>query len=231
MIEVSSYIENLVNSIDNTIVGKWSNDEQATLIECKNFKWLRVGKTFQNVHGAEFRCIEINESTGYMKSLKLNPAQTGLADGVLTISQPLFKFGTKIATNNEWTIIGSNVTAKTPLFWLLDNLEITRGGRMSNVDFECDLRFFILDETDIVNYYVKDHVQNVVVPMSKLADIFMEIIKGIPSIIPVETYIVKHFTRFGVETQNGFVANILDANLSGVELRFKITKLKENCKC
>lgn len=231
MIEVSSYIEDLVNSIDNTIAGKWSNDDQVTYVPCGGFKWLRVGKTFTNDAGTVFICTEINEQAKYIKSKKVNLSDSGIADGILYINQPLFKFGTKIATNNEWTLIGPNVTAKTPLFWLLDNLEITRGGRMSNIDFECDLRFFIIDETDVVNYYVKDHVQNVVVPMSKLADEFMNLIKGIPSIIPVETYIVKHFTRFGVETQNGFVANILDANLSGVELRFKITKLKENCKC
>lgn len=231
MIEVSSYIESLVNSIDNTLIGKWSNDDQVTYLNCPNFKWMRVGKTFLNEYGAEFQCIEINETLGYIKSLKLYPAQTGFADGVLYLNKPLFMFGTKLATNNEWTLKGTNVTLKTPLMWLLDNLEITHGGNGSSVDFECNIRLFILDETDIRNYYVKDHVQNVVIPMSKLANEFMELIKSIKSIKTIETYVVKHFTRFGVETQSGFVENILDANLSGVELRFKIIKFKENCKC
>ena len=38
------------------------------------------------------------------------------------------------------------------------------------------------------------------------------------------------FSRFGVESENGMFENILDANLSGVELRFTLAKFKENCK-
>jgi len=37
------------------------------------------------------------------------------------------------------------------------------------------------------------------------------------------------FARFGVEKDNGMFQNILDANLSGVELRITLKKFKENC--
>jgi hypothetical protein len=42
---------------------------------------------------------------------------------------------------------------------------------------------------------------------------------------------MKTFSRFGVEQENGMFQNILDANLSGVELNLSLTKFKANCKC
>jgi hypothetical protein len=47
----------------------------------------------------------------------------------------------------------------------------------------------------------------------------------------LDTYEIVNFTRFGTEQSNGYFQNILDANLSGVELRIKLTKYKQNCKC
>jgi hypothetical protein len=139
--------------------------------------------------------------------------------------------GTKIAANNEWTAVSNDLTQKTPLVWLLHDVRYQKFGRESVYEWESDLRIFFLDETDIVNYYTKDHIDNVVVPMSKLAGKFIEVIDNSPSYKTLEGYEVVNFTRFGTEQANGYFQNILDANLSGVELRIKLTKYKQNCKC
>ena len=155
----------------------------------------------------------------------------GNATGVLALPQPYFVPGTKIAANNEWTAVSNDLTQKTPLVWLLHDVRYQRFGRESVYEWESDLRIFFLDETDIVNYYTKDHIDNVVVPMSKLAGKFIEVIDNSPSYKTLEGYEVINFTRFGTEQANGYFQNILDANLSGVELRIKLTKYKQNCKC
>jgi hypothetical protein len=40
----------------------------------------------------------------------------------------------------------------------------------------------------------------------------------------------KDYSRFGVETDAGMIKNILDADLSGVELNFTLTAYKGTCK-
>ena len=139
--------------------------------------------------------------------------------------------GTKIATNNEWTKSTNNLTTKTPLVWLLEVLRIRKYGRGDSRDFECDVRMFFLDETDIRNYYTKDHRENVVYPMQNLAMEFIEIVQKNRQYETLDEWEFITFSRFGVEKDNGMFQNVLDANLSGVELRVRLVKYKVNCKC
>ena len=47
-----------------------------------------------------------------------------------------------------------------------------------------------------------------------------------------DKYDLKNFTRFGTESNNGFTANIIDADLTGVELRISLPIYKlSDCKC
>jgi hypothetical protein len=152
-------------------------------------------------------------------------------DGLITLNAPLFIHGTKKATNLEWTKISNNVTFKTPIIWLLGSLNFKQFGRESTIDIESALRIFFLDETDIVNYYTADHITNVVYPMEQLVKEFIDTINRDRKFKTVESWEIIEFSRFGVEQENGMFQNILDANLSGVELRITLTKYKENCKC
>jgi hypothetical protein len=67
--------------------------------------------------------------------------------------------------------------------------------------------------------------------MERLAKAFMESIREDRSFQTIEEYELITFSRFGVETDRGMFENILDANLSGVELRVNLVKYKQNCKC
>jgi len=136
-----------------------------------------------------------------------------------------------MATNKEWTLAEKNLTKKTPLIWLLGSITSERFGRESTIQFEADLRLFFLDETDIVNYYTSNHISNVVYPMEQLVDEFLETIKRDRNFGTIESWEIIDFARFGVENEQGMIKNILDANLSGVELRLTLKKYKENCNC
>ena len=68
--------------------------------------------------------------------------------------------------------------------------------------------------------------------MSLLAEEFVKVIENDRQFLTLEEYDVINFTRFGTEQENGYFQNILDANLSGVELRIKLSKYKDTtCKC
>jgi hypothetical protein len=67
--------------------------------------------------------------------------------------------------------------------------------------------------------------------MQKLVESFIESINKNRKFKTLEDYTIKSFSRFGVEQDNGMFQNVLDANLSGVELILTLEKYKENCKC
>jgi hypothetical protein len=88
------------------------------------------------------------------------------------------------------------------------------------------LRIFFLDQTDITQYYTAEHRANVVQPMIDLARQFIQVIENTPSFGRIEQYQIRTFSRFGVESQKGMIQNILDANLSGVELQVTLPVYK-----
>jgi hypothetical protein len=217
--DISKYIQDLVNQIDPTIEGVYNVSTEVT--DTCNTKWARVGKLVKDEALNEAFITEISTDE-YIKA--------GTLDGLITLPTPYFISGTRTATNREWTISNPDVTEKTPIIWLLHDVRIFKYGRESVLDWDSDLRIFFLDETDPTNYYTHDHVKNVVVPMSKLADEFIKVVNYNRIYKTLESYEIINFTRFGVEEQSGYFQNILDANLSGVELRITLTKYKENCK-
>lgn len=217
--DISRHIEELVANIDNTLNGTFDGVAEITNM-CKT-KYSRSGKYVTNELDEKFLITQV-ETDEYIKA--------GTANGILSLAVPYYINGTKIATNREWTIADENLFNKTPIVWLLHDLRYFKYGRESVFDWESDIRVFFLDETDILNYYTKDHITNVVEPMTELALLFIEAINSDRRYLTIEQYEMINFTRFGTEQDNGYFQNILDANLSGVELRLKLTRYKENCK-
>lgn len=219
--DISRHIAELVDQIDNSIIGSF--DPMAEVTETCRTKYARIGKPITDISGNEFLITDIDPDL-FIKA--------GNADGLLFLPKPFFISGTRIATNREWTLAEQgDLLKKTPLIWLLHDLRYFKYGRESVYEWESDIRIFFIDETNNADYYTKDHIENVVEPMSELANLFIESINKNRSYKTIESFEVINFTRFGVEESNGYVKNILDANLSGIELRINLVKYKENCKC
>lgn len=225
--EITNIVGTLVDQIDNTLSGVYEPSTGRTLV-CKT-KWARVGKTILNASDEAYKIKELQEDEWIIGD-PVDPTSPPL-EGTLYLADPFYISGTKMATNREWTISDSNMSNKTPLAWLLELIRIQKFGRESALEFNTSLRLFFLDETDITNYYTKDHRDNVVEPMSKLADEFLKVIQEDRQFETIEDYELITFSRFGVETDRGMFENILDANLSGVELRVDLKRFKINCKC
>ena len=221
--ELSTIIGNIVSQMDSTIEGTF---DVVKTLTCDS-KWARVGKKVTNDNGDEFLLTEV-DFDNYLVAENIDSIAL---DGTINLPTPFFIHGTKKATNREWTILSNDVTAKTPIIWLLGSLNFKQFGRESTIDIESSVRIFFLDETDVANYYTADHITNVVYPMEQLAKEFIETINKNRNFKTIEDWEIIEFTRFGVEQENGMFQNILDANLSGVELRITLTKYKENCKC
>lgn len=223
--DIANVIDEIIAGIDNKIVGSFDIIEQK-FVTCET-KWMRIGKIVTNANGDRFLITAMEPDQWF----KFDSLDSGLLVDVAFLPVPFGITGTKINANIEWLKADSDLTKKTPIIWLLEMIRFTTFHRGSSIEFETDLRLFFLDETDVVNYYTIDHRTNVVQPMNKLIDEFMRVIESNPIFKLVERLDRFTFSRFGVERENGAFQNVLDANLSGVELRFTLVKFKENCKC
>lgn len=224
--EVTALLRSVNTMIDRTVKGKYDSQTQRTYI-C-NTKWLRKGKRVRV--GVNFYTITSISYNNWVTSVPVNPSNTTPLSGLIYIPEPRYFAGTKTATNREFTQIGNDMGTKTPTIWLLETFQQTNYGNGSPIEFESNVRLFFLDETDITNYTVQEHRNEVVKPMQELVNGFLETLNSTTGVKRVREYDMITFSRFGVERQEGMVQNVLDANLSGVELRFLLTKYKENCK-
>lgn len=230
--DVADEVGYLVQSMDCTIVGKLNTEiEPNEWVTCDG-KWARVGKiVIDPATGNSFTIVSAVENMYFV----LEPLPTNLTSdapgNVLLLPNPFYLSGTKIAANNEWSKVSNSLMAKTPVIWLLELIRFRRFGRESAIDFESELRLFFLDETNVTQYYTSDHRSNVVSPMNQLGEVFLNTIQANRQYKVIEQSDFITFSRFGVEQDQGVFKNILNANLSGVELRLTLTKYKQNCKC
>jgi hypothetical protein len=230
--DVADVVGTLVQSIDYTLTGELNVDVLPNVWVTCNLKWARVGKiVIDPVTGNSFTIVEILENEGLiLEALPTNPTNEP-AGNMLLLPNPFYLSGTKIAANSEWSKVSNSLMAKTPVVWLLELIRFKSYGRESTIDFESDLRLFFLDETNVTQFYTSDHRSNVVSPMTELASEFINTVGSLRQYKTVDQYEIITFSRFGVEQDQGVFKNILDANLSGVELRLTLTKYKQNCKC
>ena len=227
MIDSSRYIESLVLSIDNSLVGVYNAQDNKTFL-CDT-KWAREGKLVTDAQGVKFVIKQIQYDEWIIAEPLGNGGET--LDGVFYISQPFFMTGTKLATNREWTLADTNLENKLPMIWMLEIISETGYGRVSSFERGIETKLFFLDETDPSQYYTKQHRHQVVVPMQKLMTNFLKVVNEDRMYQAVDSYRYKTFSRFGVEQDKGVIENILDANLSGVALEVTLSRYKENCKC
>lgn len=226
MEEISEIVNGIFDGIDTTITGTYNSGTGLT--DYCATKWARVGKIITDSLGNEYQITAVNTDQSLAVTQISGPATP--LDGITFLNPPYFQGGTKLAANREWTISTTDLTAKTPLVWLLEIIRVEKFGRGDVREFQTDLRLFFLDETNVKDFYTEDHRREVVKPMEKLAESFLDVVRTNANFQTIENYTLVTFSRFGVETDQGVIENILDANLSGVELQFTLTKYKENCK-
>ena len=91
---------------------------------------------------------------------------------------------------------------------------------------------FFLDDNNPEQFNNVDYRQKVVSPMIALKDEFLLVIQKNVLFEDYGSCRTRPITRFGNEDEKGSFENILDENLSGVELRITLPINKSgNCKC
>lgn len=233
MTDVALIIKDIVDGISNRVYYTYSVDPAplfTTHFYTCDTKWMRKGDVVTNNAGGYHTVSQLFPDAEFILTVAGQPPLTQDApDNYYEIRTPYFITGTKLATNREWTIATADITQKTPIIWLLETIREKVFGRGSAFEREMEIRMFFLDETNPGEFYTEDHRREVVTPMYKLAQEFIRVIQANPNFKQIDEYNLKTFSRFGVENDQGVFKNVLDANLSGVELTMVLTKYKENC--
>jgi len=224
--DVANIIESIVDQMNNTIEGKFNPGDGKTYF-CKT-KWARVGKPIFDEFDNEYLITEV-VLDDYIIATPVGHAND--LDGLCSLVKPFWITGTRLAANREWTIASNNLMDKLPLIWMLELMSETIYGRGSTLERDMELQLFFLDETDPAQYYTAEHRKQVVEPMQQLMIEFIETINRLKEFKTVDDYRIRTFSRFGTESEQGVLENVLDANLSGLRLDLTLSKYKENCKC
>lgn len=233
MIEVGELFRGLVSEIDSFIKVTrrevYNNDGGYVIHYTNNTKWARAGKSFYGYDDSQVQfgqeILEVSTDE-YIKTKGYLGQQN-----YYRITPPFPIVGTPIATNIEWTKYSNDLTTKTPLIWLLENHTEKVYGAEASLERDINMKILFLDETNILDFTIEQHRQQVVQPMIKLQEEFVKVIDKNAIYKRLKDFNRDTFSRFGKETENGMTKNILDANLSGIMIDISVPKFKDICKC
>jgi len=200
-------------------------------IEFCNNKWVRVGQYVKDSSDKLWKVISIS-SLGVVTLKKPTGATNITSKDVLYVITPKFLFGTHTSANNELTLKRQKTNDILPLIWLIENIGEVEYGKQSVIERDSSLRLFFLDDIDPSNGLNEDFRKNVVSPMLNLKDEFLNVVSNNPIFKEYSSVDIRTITRFGNEKEKGVFENILNDNLSGVELRITLNIYKKNkCNC
>ena len=186
--------------------------------------WLRPCKT-----------ITIDSVNYKIQSFVQNESLTIKGDvlptaATFTITPPYYKHGTPMATNNELFHVDND--QQLPLVWLLEILTQSVFQNEENpLDYSSDLRLFFLDEYDPEDDLTSDIYTDIIRPMQSMVEEFIKEVEKDGNYNDLDEYRTINWSKFGVYTTNkGSTSKILDAYLSGIEVRITLEIMKiENC--
>lgn len=226
---VSKLDRNLVIYNANLLTDKWLVD-----IKC-SVKWSRTFKTVTDSLGNIFTIVSVNYDTNQIGLGIIYDVNDNVIEpiGTLVLELPEFFIGTPIRTNEEWLLFSSNEMKKTPFIWMLEPTSENILDYKTDIERKSDIHLVLLDSNNSVQWQTKDVHDN---RLQALYNLVFEIREAIRENIAYfdafeQTYDIKNFTRFGSESAGGFSANIIDADLTGIEMRFNLSILKQACNC
>lgn len=227
--DIINIVGEIVADIDKTI--QVSRVEGAELITPKlfvcDFKWLKIGSIILDDQDRPATVTQFGEN--WIVVEKEDPFVW--TSKYFTIVQDIYYFkGSPLATNREWQNYARLESGKVPFVWLVSPTTEVFYNNGQALERESDLRLFFLDITS-PNYTVQQHHDNVIKYLNAWIDGFLDAInKNRRDFERFDSYTLKEISRFGVETPQGVENNIIDSNLSAIELRFTLP-IKKGAKC
>jgi hypothetical protein len=246
MIDIYNIVkEQIFDKLDKTIKvkGLQAVNGKLKMFVCGSVKWARVGKSLRTntTFGTDptlyyFPIVSVDYVNNiivldYPKDAEGDPVNWTGNTG--TLNDIYFFIGTPLRTNAEWLSFSNNEMLKTPFIWLVEPTREKKLGASSIIERESEIRLLLLDNNNSANWLTKNVHENRLGALYNLASEIENVANdNVKWFKEIETVDVKNYTRFGTETPQGFEANIIDADLTGVEMRFTLKVIKQAyCNC
>lgn len=157
--------------------------------------------------------------------------------GTWTLYSPVYLHGTPKAINAEATNTIQAGGQIYPLIWFLEIAQFDRSyDPLSMIQDTPDIRMFFMDEANYRDWDTYEHYEQVIKPMINLADMMCKSIRDDGRFDKLETTRFTNHAKFGLRYTNpktadnySHVKNLLNENVSGVELRLKVP-IRKSCK-
>ena len=228
-VHIKDIIGGIVTNIDKTL--KVERVEGADLITTKLFvcdlKWVKVGDTVLDNQERQGQITEVGSN--YVVFQKEDPFIWD-SDVVVMVTEFTYLAGTPLDVNAEWLLTNIVLERKLPLFWFVLPSVERNNKNGQGIAREAEIKLYIIEQTDPANYTVNQHYSNVMQYLWDYYNAFFASLVKNRDFANVEYDDTKEFYRFGSESIDGFEANVLDANLSALEVRFTL-RIRTNAKC
>jgi hypothetical protein len=226
MIDIVDIVEGqIVNKINNQLT---VNSFVGGVITVCDLKWARVNKTLTDSASNDYLIQSIDDET---KEITLTTAYIGTI-GTVYLEIPLYVHGTPKTTNIEWTKLTNNELAKVPFIWLVEPVSERVFGNDSSVERESELRVLFCDNRDGAQWTNGDIHAERSKTLYEMIEAFVEAIQKNPIFKRYTDFSTRNLTKLGTENAQGFEKNVIDAELTAIELRLTLPIYKvSNCKC
>jgi hypothetical protein len=193
-------------------------------------KWSRVGLVLTDALAQTYTITAVDY---VLNTITITPDGVYTFTGVvINLLKPYFFTGTPIATNKEWKSFSRDERLKLPMSWLLDPTEEDFKDDTNTIERESDILIVFLDSNNVNQWRTMDTHNNRLQALYNMVEEFIATIKREYLFHSIDlTYKTKNFTKFGKETSSGMEANIIDANLTGVEVRLTLPINRGNICC
>lgn len=232
--DISDILEfDIVDKIDNTVKVVYASEvvNNQQIIKLCNAKYLRLFSQIWYLDDTEYFSVVSYNEDGSLTVVGSNEGIIAFKGQTLKLAKPYYLRGTARAVNFEWNKLSEIQGFKLPLVWLV-NPTSEKFSTNPPIERTSDLRIFLLCNANFIDDWTKEHREKNIVPLINLAEEIVNSINLNQKLFNrVIEYDTKDFAKFGTEDTSGIIKNIIDANLSGVELKFSVEVLKQNCKC
>jgi hypothetical protein len=240
MIDIYNIVkQQIFDKLDKTIKVKSLEpiNGKLKMFVCGSVKWARVGKTLRTTTDlTDFSIVSVDYINNFLiLDFPLNSEGEIISwtGDTGTLNNVYFFIGTPLRTNAEWLSFSNNEMLKIPFIWLVEPTREKTLGVSSIIERESDIRLLLLDNNNSANWLTKNVHENRLGALYNLASEIENVVnENVKWFKQIETIDLKNYTRFGTETPQGFEANIIDADLTGVEMRFTLKVIKQAyCNC
>lgn len=221
--------DEIVAKMDNTVKVKSISGNDLTI--CGSLKWAAVLKTVKDSLDNEYTVTNVDHSTNVITVSPLG--SYSFTGRWLYLNRPKFFTGTPLATDVEWRKLTDDERDKTPFIWLVEpTTETVFDGQDSSIERNSNVHIVFLDSNNVEDWLTLDTHDYRLQSLYNMRTEFINAIGKNLLFQGVSSSTVRNITKFGTEKNGSFDANIIAANLTGVDNRLTLSIYKtDDCNC